>query len=166
MIIPDSKQWLFTYRYVLCFIAIGIVYFFNMFIDVMDIDAAQYFAMSREMMESGNYLQLYERGKDYLDKPPLLFWLSSFSLKLFGISNFAYKLPAVLCIILGIYATYRFTLEWYDKQRAVIAALILCSTQAFLLMTNDVRTDGILTSLIICAVWQISGFIKKGKLTN
>lgn len=132
----------------------------------MDIDAAQYFAMSREMMESGNYLQLYERGKDYLDKPPLLFWLSSLSLKLFGVSNFAYKLPAVLCIILGIYATYRFALEWYDKQRAVIAALILCSTQAFLLMTNDVRTDGILTSLIICAVWQISVFIKKGKLTN
>ena len=137
-----------------------------MFIDVMDIDAAQYFAISREMLESGNYLQVHATGNDYLDKPPLLFWLASFSLKVFGISNFAYKLPAVLCIMLGIYATYRFAIEWYDKQRALLAALILCSTQAFLLMTNDVRTDGILTGLLIYAIWQISVFTKRGKLTN
>src|ERR1017187_4759933 len=114
----DFKKWLFNYRYALCFVAIGIVYLFNMFIDVMDIDAAQYAAMSREMLESGNYLQVHASGLDYLDKPPLLFWLASLSLKLFGVTNFAYKLPAVLFIILGVYSTYRFALEWYDKQRA------------------------------------------------
>ena len=44
-------------------------------IPLIDIDAAQYASMSREMAGSGNYLQLYDLGKDYLDKPPLLFWL-------------------------------------------------------------------------------------------
>ncbi|MHB8262119.1 MAG: ArnT family glycosyltransferase [Bacteroidia bacterium] len=160
------KQWLFKYRYVLCFVTIGIVYLFNMFIDVMDIDAAQYAAMSREMLESGNYLQVHASGLDYLDKPPLLFWLASLSLKLFGVTNFAYKLPSVLFIILGIYSTYRFTLEWYDKQRATVAALVLCTTQAFFLMTNDVRMDGMLTSLVIVAIWQISIYLKKEKLLN
>ena len=137
-----------------------------MFIDVMDIDAAQYFAISREMLESGNYLQVHATGLDYLDKPPLLFWLASLSFKLFGVNNFTYKLPAILFLVLGIYSTYRFALEWYDKQRAVIAALILCSTQAFFLMSNDVRTDGILTGLLIYSIWQISVFIKRGKLLN
>lgn len=162
----EFKQGLFKYRYALCFVAIGIVYLLNMFIDMMDIDAAQYAAMSREMLESGNYLQVHASGLDYLDKPPLLFWLASLSLKLFGVSNFAYKLPAVLFIILGVYSTYRFALEWYDKQRAIIAALVLCSTQAFFLMTNDVRMDGILTSLVICTIWQISVYLKRGKLLN
>src|ERR1035437_1233327 len=162
----EFKHGLFKYRYALCFVAIGIVYLLNMFIEMMDIDAAQYAAMSREMLESRNYLQVHASGLDYLDKPPLLFWLASLSFKLFGVSNFAYKLPAVLFIILGVYATYRFAKEWYDKQRAIIAALVLCSTQAFFLMTNDVRMDGILTSLVICAIWQISVYLKKGKLLN
>src|ERR1700756_1824171 len=160
------SEWLFKYRYALCFIAIGIVYFFNMFIDVMEIDAAQYAAMSREMMQTGDYLQVHDRGDDYLDKPPLLFWLASLSIKLFGISNFAYKLPAILFLILAVYATYRFTLDWYSKQKAIVAALILCSTQAFFLMSNDGRTDGILTGLLIYTIWQISTFIKKAKLLN
>jgi hypothetical protein len=72
-----------------------------MFNDVMEVDASQYAAMSREMLESGNYLQLFDRGQNYLDKPPLLFWVSAMSFKLFGISNFSYKLPSVLFSLLG-----------------------------------------------------------------
>lgn len=160
----DWESLLFHYRYFFCFGALGIVYFLNMFPDVMEADASQYAAISWEMLENGSYLQVFQRGLDYLDKPPLLFWLSSFSFKLFGISNFTYKLPAVLVILLGIYATYRFTLHWYDKQRAFVAALVLASTQALLLITNDVRTDGILMGFVMLSVWQLSLFLDKGKL--
>ncbi len=45
-----------------------------------------------EMVQSGSYLEVMERGKDYLDKPPFLFWVSSLSYRLFGFTNFAYKL--------------------------------------------------------------------------
>ena len=44
-------------------------------IPVIDIDAAQYASMSREMLENNSYLKLYDLGNDYLDKPPMLFWL-------------------------------------------------------------------------------------------
>ena len=153
----------YTYRYLLAFMAMGIVYFFNMFIDVMDVDASQYASISREMWERGDFLQVFHQGKDYLDKPPLLFWLSSTSLGLLGLSNFAYKLPAVLILILGIYSTYRFTLMWYDKKKAIYAALILASTQALFLITNDIRTDGMLTGFVIFSVWQLSRFIHENK---
>jgi 4-amino-4-deoxy-L-arabinose transferase-like glycosyltransferase len=160
----DWESLLYQYRYIFCFGALGIVYFLNMFPDVMEADASQYAAISWEMLENGSYLQVFQRGLDYLDKPPLLFWLSSFSFKLFGVSNFTYKLPAVLVILMGIYATYRFTLHWYDKQRAYVAALVLASTQALLLITNDVRTDGILMGFVMLSVWQLSLFLDKGKL--
>jgi 4-amino-4-deoxy-L-arabinose transferase-like glycosyltransferase len=112
----DWESLLYQYRYIFCFGALGIVYFLNMFPDVMEADASQYAAISWEMLENGSYLQVFQRGLDYLDKPPLLFWLSSFSFKLFGVSNFTYKLPAVLVILMGIYATYRFTLHWHCKE--------------------------------------------------
>jgi len=159
-----KKETLYHYRYLIAFSAIALVYFFNMLVDIMDIDAAQYASIAREMWETGGFLEVKQRGVDYLDKPPMLFWLSSLSLGLFGLSNFAYKLPAVLIIILGIYSTYRFTLMYYDRKKAIYAALILATTQAIFLITNDIRTDGILMGFVIFSVWQLSRFLKEQKL--
>ncbi len=154
------------YKYHLCFAGIGIVYFFNLLIDVMEIDAAQYAAISREMLESGSYLQVYQHGHDYLDKPPMLFWLASLSMRIFGACNWSYKLPAVFILLLGVYSMYRFTLLWYSRQTAILAALILCTTQAFFLITNDIRTDGILTGFIMLAVWQLCLFLRNNRLIH
>ena len=51
-------------------------------IPLMDIDASQYASISREMLERNSFLQIYDLGKDYLDKPPMLFWLSALSMKI------------------------------------------------------------------------------------
>ena len=76
----------------------------------MNIDAAQYASISFEMALTNSYLEVKEFGNDYLDKPPLLFWLSSLSIKLFGATNFAYKLPSFLFLLASLYAVYKFTL--------------------------------------------------------
>jgi 4-amino-4-deoxy-L-arabinose transferase-like glycosyltransferase len=155
-----------TFKYLIAFSFILIVYFCNLFIDIMDIDATQYAAISMEMLQKSQYLEVLERGRDYLDKPPLLFWLSSLSFRLFGFSNFAYKLPAVLALIMSLYVVFKFTQLWYTKQKAYLAAFVLGSTQAYMLMTNDVRTDGILTAFTIFTVWQICLFLKKEKIVH
>lgn len=138
------------------FAALTIVYLIGFGINIMDIDASQYAGMSREMMQSGNYLQIFEFGKDYLDKPPFLFWMSSLSMKLFGINNFAYKLPSFLFALFALYSTYKFCLLYYKKEIAVLAALVLASCQAFFLINNDVRTDTILMSFVIFIIWQLA----------
>ena len=68
------------------FTACAITYLLGMFcIRLMDIDAAQYASISREMLECKSYLQFFDLGNDYLDKPPMLFWLSGLSMKIFGV---------------------------------------------------------------------------------
>ncbi|MEL6696918.1 MAG: glycosyltransferase family 39 protein [Bacteroidota bacterium] len=135
-------------------------------IEIMEVDAAQYASISLEMMESGSFLEVYHRGDDYLDKPPLLFWLSAFSFQIFGVNEITYKLPSILVLMLGLYALFRFTRMWYDKETALLATVILGFTQAFFLITNDVRTDGLLTGWVIFAVWQLSSFIRSGNWGN
>lgn len=145
------------------FAVLILVYLVGFGIDIMDIDAAQYASMSREMMLSGNYLQVFELGNDYLDKPPFLFWVSALSMKLFGANNFAYKLPTFLCSLLALYATYKFCLLYYKKEVAIMAALILASCQAFFLINHDVRTDTILMSWSIFSIWQLARWFKTEK---
>jgi len=154
------------YKYPFVIGGLLLIYFFNLFIDVMDIDAAQYASISMEMAQSGNYLEVYHHGADYLDKPPLLFWLSSLSMQLFGFNNFAYKLPSFLLVILGLYSTYRFALLYYSKKIATYAALMLGSTQALFLITNDLRTDTNLLVFVIFAVWQLAAFIQRNSWWN
>jgi 4-amino-4-deoxy-L-arabinose transferase-like glycosyltransferase len=152
-----------NYQYVLLFSGIFLVYILFMFVDIMDVDAAQYASIAYDMMQTGSYLEVYHRGQDYLDKPPLLFWLASLSFKLFGVSNFTYKLPAVLFLMLAVYSTFRLARLWYTENTARIAALILATTQAFFFMSNDVRTDGILTGAVAFTVWQIAEYLRNNK---
>lgn len=142
------------------------VYFIGFGIDVMDIDASQYAEMSREMSLSNSYLQVYEIGKDYLDKPPLLFWVTSLSMKIFGANNFAYRFPSFLFALVALFSTYKFALLYYKKEIAALAALVLASCQAFYLMNHDVKTDTILMGCVMFSVWQFSEWFNNKKLTN
>lgn len=132
-------------------------------IPLMDIDAAQYASISREMLERKSYLQFYENGKDYLDKPPMLFWLSGLSLKIFGIHDWAYRLPSVLFTVIAVYATYRFSLLYYQKTIAQLSAMVLATTQAIFLITHDVRCDTMLMGWVMLSIWQLAAWFETGK---
>ncbi|HRH37301.1 MAG TPA: glycosyltransferase family 39 protein [Flavobacteriales bacterium] len=145
----------------LMLLALAVVTAVGSVLDVMEVDAAQYAGMSRDMLVNGDLLQLHFRGHDYLDKPPLLFWLSAFSFKVFGVHNWSYKLPSIFFAFLGVFATYRFAALHYAKQVAQWAALMFGSSAAFLLMTNDVRCDTILTGSVITAIWLGSAWMEE-----
>ncbi len=129
-------------------------------IPLMEIDAVQYANISREMLHSGHFLQVYDRGKDYLDKPPMLFWLSALSMKLFGVSDGAYRLPSFLFALLTIYSTYRLALLFYRKEIALLSAVLLASCQALFLINHDVRTDTMLMGWVSLTLWQMAAWYR------
>ena len=153
-------------HYYLLFLPILVVYVINLFVDVMAVDAAQYAEMSWEMLTTKSFLKVHFIGADYLDKPPLLFWLNSLSFYLFGVSNAAYKFPSMLFAALAIYSTYRFAKIFYSQHTAMMAALMLATTEALVLITNDVRTDTILMGSVIFAIWQWAQFFETNETKN
>jgi len=151
------------FEIIICIIVL-LIYINNLFLDIMKIDAAQYASISLEMLQNHSYLQVYDLQKDYLDKPPLLFWISSLSLNVIGICNFAYKIGAFSMLLFALYAIFKFTSIYYNQNIAKNAVLIFGTCQAFFLMTNDIRTDGILTSCVIISIWLFAEYWLKNKL--
>ena len=135
-------------------------------IPLMDIDAAQYASISREMLERKSYLQFYDIGADYLDKPPMLFWLSALSLKIFGIHDWAYRLPSFGFAMLAVYASYQFALIFYNKTTAQLAVIVLATSQALFLITHDVRCDTMLMGWVILSIWQLAAWFKTNHWKN
>ncbi|MCA6482913.1 MAG: glycosyltransferase family 39 protein [Chitinophagaceae bacterium] len=124
-------------------------------VPIMDIDASQYASMSREMLERKSFLQVYDVGKDYLDKPPMLFWLSAISMWVFGPSLWAFRLPSLLFAILSVVATYQIARQYYNQPIARLSAVLLASCQALFLITHDVRCDTMLMGWVSLSIWQL-----------
>lgn len=131
----------------------------GLFLDVMDVDASQYASISMEMWQNGSWLQVIHRGRDYLDKPPLLFWSAAASYLIFGLSNWAYKLPSLLAALFGVYATWRFATRFYGPGVGRHAAWMLASALGFLVLVNDVRTDTLLLGFSAGAVWLLAAYV-------
>jgi 4-amino-4-deoxy-L-arabinose transferase-like glycosyltransferase len=140
----------------------ALVYLCGWHIPLMEIDAVQYANMSREMLHSGKFLELHDRGKDYLDKPPMLFWLGALSMKVFGVSDGAYRLPSFLFALLAILSTYKLARLYYSDQIAWLSAIVLASCEALFLINHDVRTDTMLMGWVIFTVWQLAAWYQNG----
>ena len=143
--------------FVISLTAILLVYCIGAYaIPLMDVDAAQYASISREMLERQSYLQLFDLNTDYLDKPPMLFWLSALSMKVFGIYDWAYRIPSLLFLGIALFATFQFAKLYYNITTARLATLILASSQAFFLIAHDVRTDTMLVGWVMAAICAIA----------
>ncbi len=150
--------------YILLFSLAALVYILGLtLIHIFDIDAAQYASIAMEMMQSGSYLEVFHRGNDYLDKPPLVFWLGAISYDIFGISHWAYRLPSFFASILGIYATYGLAKRLYNQHVGQLSALILATTHVYFLHNHDVRTDTLLTNFVIFGIWQTYAYLQDKK---
>jgi len=157
-----SKQLAIFYLFV-----IQVIYLVGaVLIALMDNDATQYATIAMQMSESGSYLEVIYRDINYLDKPPLLFWLSSLSFSLFGVSHFAYRLPSIIVNLLGIYATYKLAESFYGKPAGLVSALIYASAIGIVLYNHDVRTDTMLTAFVVFSIWQLMDYIRQGKIIN
>jgi 4-amino-4-deoxy-L-arabinose transferase-like glycosyltransferase len=59
------------------------------------------------MMQRHDYVTPYINGIRFFDKPPLLYWMAATSMHLFGVHDWAARLPlalAVLALLLSVYA--------------------------------------------------------------
>ncbi len=135
---------------------IGLYVIGSFMIPLMDIDASQYASISREMLARNSFLQVYDLGKDYLDKPPMLFWLSALSMKIFGVYDWAYRLPSLLFLGIALYSTFKFAELYYGKLTARLATIILASCQAFFLIAHDVRTDTMLVGWVMLSIYLLA----------
>ena len=153
-------------QYALLFCLLGLVYIIGLFVPLMDNDSAHHANIALRMYLTGDYVNLVDHGKDYLDKPHLHFWLSAFSYSIFGVTGFAYKFPSLLFTILGTYSTYRLGKTLYNSEVGRLAALVVASAFAYILANNDVRMDAILTASIIFATWKLAEWVNRKNILN
>lgn len=164
--LTNKNNTFFTIYIPIMYLLLFLVYLLGMLMPLMELDSAQHATMAMRMYTENDFWNIIKLHQPYLDKPHMHFWLSALSFKLFGISEFAYRLPAVLFLWAGAYATFRLGKLLYEKTVGHIGALIFLSSQTIILSAHDVRTDAVLTGATILAIWKITAYLKNSKWTD
>lgn len=114
-----------------------------------------YFAHEgKEMLRTGDWWSARFNGEFILSHPPLFPWMEAASFKLFGVSDPAAKLPSALLGFGTIVLMYFLTLELTtDSWLALLAMLVLASTQFFLKNAGHAMTDVPFTFFFALAIW-------------
>ena len=63
----------------------------------MEPDEARYSLIASAMNQSGNYITPHIKNVIYLEKPPLVSWVTAISFKVFGEYDFSARLFTALC---------------------------------------------------------------------
>ena len=96
----NTHQYIFVLLFLLVVRMIAMYY-----MPLNDSTEARYGEIARIMLEWGNWVTpMQEYGVPFWAKPPLSTWLSAGSMYLFGVNEFAVRLPALIlsCVILWL----------------------------------------------------------------
>jgi 4-amino-4-deoxy-L-arabinose transferase-like glycosyltransferase len=123
-------------------------------------DEAIYAQVSKEMVQSGDWMTPHWSYSPWFEKPPLFMWITALSYHIFGISEFAARLPAAVSGLALLWVTYLIGRLAYDEKTGLLAAAILFTCYHFLSFSRFGTMDVMLTLFTYLALY---GYLRLNK---
>ncbi|QEE31282.1 phospholipid carrier-dependent glycosyltransferase [Terriglobus albidus] len=117
-----------------------------------DVDAVQA-QIARTMLESGDWVTARLDGVAYLEKSPLIYWMMAGSFRVFGVHDWAARIPLALSVVLLCWVTYRFGRWAMGEQAGVFSGVALATSVGLYLFTRIQIPDAVLTLTIAVTLW-------------
>lgn len=123
-----------------------------------DTTEARYAEIAREMVATGNWVtpQL-DDSVPFWGKPPLSTWVTAASFRIFGINEFAARLPAFIMALIVALLCYLMGAQQRGREHGQVALIVLSTTGIFFIMAGCVITDPTLvlgTTLSMVGFWR------------
>lgn len=95
-------------KYCLAFGLLGAIFFIPFLggVHLFDWDEINFAEISREMILLKDYLRVHVNFQPFFEKPPLFFWMQVLAMNVFGIGEFAARLPNAICGIATLMILY------------------------------------------------------------
>jgi 4-amino-4-deoxy-L-arabinose transferase-like glycosyltransferase len=117
-------------------------------------DEGRYSEIAREMAVSGDWVTPRLNGVPYFFKPPLQYWATAVSFKVFGFNEFAARLYVLLCGLLSLFMVGVAARRLLSPEAGWVAASMLAASPYFLAFCGIVTLDtGLMawTTVAVCA---------------
>lgn len=119
---------------------------------ILDDGDALYAQVAAGMVSTGDWVTPRADGVRFLDKPPLLYWLIGVSYLLFGVSEWAARLPAAAAIFLTALLICRLGARGWSERSGLIAGLAFTLSAGTLFFTLEAFPDIFLVLFLTLAL--------------
>lgn len=118
---------------------------------LFDVDEGAFSEATREMFVSGNYLTTYLNGTLRFDKPILIYWLQLLSVRIFGITEFAFRLPSAVAGAFWAVTLFLFVRRERNQEEALLSTALLTLSLQVSIIAKAAIADALLNlCLAIC----------------
>ncbi len=121
-------------------------------------DEGRYADISRHMFESGDWLVPRLDGLPFIHKPPMLHWLSSIAMHIFGVHVWVVRLVPILAASLLLIGTYLFVRKYLSQKIAELSILMMATNLLFFGSSQYVNHDLLLATGITLSVFCLVDF--------
>src|ERR1017187_8813350 len=127
-----------------------------------DVDAVQG-QIARNMLQSGDWVTARLDGVAYLEKSPLKYWMMAVSYAIFGVHDWAARIPIALSAILLCWVTALFGAWAFGRRAGFYAGLTLATCVGLFLFTRVQIPDVMLTLSVAMSLWAFLRALEDGE---
>lgn len=93
-------------------------------VHLFDWDEINFAESAREMLVTGDYLNVQINFESFWEKPPLFIWMQALSMKMFGVGEFAARFPNAVCGIITMLLLFRIGKQLRNERFGVLWLLV------------------------------------------
>ncbi len=116
---------------------------------------------AREMITRGDYVTLHVNGVRYLEKAPLMYWLVAGCYRVFGVNEFATRLPTVAAMFLLVLLGLAWGRRAFGARAGLYTGLFVATGVGYFLFTRVLIPEAILSLLIAAAFYCIISALER-----
>jgi len=132
-------------------------------VPLFDVDEGAFSEATREMLVRGDYVSTWLNGQPRFDKPILIYWLQAASVSLFGVKEFAFRLPSALAASAWIAAIGLYTRSRFDAATGYAAAFIAATAAGVVVIGRGAIADALLNLFLALAMFDIMRYADDGQ---
>jgi 4-amino-4-deoxy-L-arabinose transferase-like glycosyltransferase len=141
-------------------LALGLFYQLDA-VPLFDVDEGAFSEATREMLERGDYVTTWLNGRPRFDKPILTYWLQAVTVSLFGVQEFAFRLPSASAGVAWIAAVLVFARQQGGVATGYAAALFAATTLGLCVIGRAATADALLNLFLALAMFDIYRYMQQ-----
>lgn len=126
----------------------------NWILPLTDRDEARFGEASREMLQRQDYVIPWFNGEYRFDKPVLIYWCQIASYEIFGVNDFAARLPSVLFTTATALLLVRWGRKIRDNKTGFLAGAMFVTALHVAVLGRIATADMAMVFFVTLAVWS------------
>ncbi|AOW20419.1 ArnT family glycosyltransferase [Urechidicola croceus] len=126
---------------------------------------SRYAQISKEMLQSDNYLQPKLLGINHLHKPPFTYYITTIGYKIFGVNEFGARFFLQVALLIQLILVFKIAdLFFKNRRMALNTMLIYFSLPLVLISVRNLTTDAYLNTFILGSIYYWLKFTNRQEI--